>query len=58
MSSNEPNDSGGQMDSAQEGRSGLVVASSNGTVLLQTSEEVLDQGGVQASCGAPLVTDL
>lgn len=31
------------MDSAQEGRSGLVVANSNGTVLLQTSEEVLDQ---------------
>ena len=57
MSSLEPNDSGSQMDGAQEVARGLVVAHGNGAVLLEPGKEVLDQvtGPVQVAVIAALV---
>ena len=53
----EPNDSASQMDGAQEVTCGLVVACSNGAVLLEPGKEVLDQvaGLVQMAVIAALV---
>jgi hypothetical protein len=43
VSSIEPNDGGGEVDGGEKVASGLVVASSDGTKLLEPGEEVFDQ---------------
>lgn len=43
MSSIEPNDRGGEVDSCQEVACGFVVAGCDGSVLLEPDEEILDQ---------------
>lgn len=43
MSSIEPNDSGGEVNRAEEVASGLVVASGNAAILLELVEELFNQ---------------
>jgi hypothetical protein len=43
VSSIEPNDAGGEIDSSEEVAGGLVVAGGDGAELLEPGEEVLDQ---------------